>query len=94
MIHLQKEFPDNEVVLMQCLAVIDNVQSILPNDSPAVIEPLQTAVLSEPFDLAQNSTMCALSIKFIYALWNVYKVQLSASCDMDGLAQVLALIWS
>ena len=89
MIHLQKEFPDNEVVLMQCLAVIDNVQSILPNDSPVIIEPLQTAVLSGPFDLAQNSTMCALLIKFIYALWKVYKVQLSASCDMDGLAQVL-----
>ena len=85
MLQLQKSYPGNETVLTVCLLVVELYQSVLPAQLLPAAKSLQSAVIS----VNSDPTLSALSLQFITALCAVYKVELSSSCDMDGLAQML-----
>ena len=89
MLQLQKIYPGNEMVLTIFISLINNLQSVLPIDPPPTVKMLHSAILSASNVPAKESTISTLSLQFIHTLWAIYKEKLSASCDLDGLAQIL-----
>ena len=89
MLQVLKVYPGNEMVLTACLVLVELCQSALPSEPFPVMSTLQNVVLSVPSTITQGPTLYALSLQFIHALWATYKEKLSASCDVDGLAEVL-----
>ena len=89
MLQLQKIYPGNEMVLTIFISLINNLQSVLPIDPPPTVKMLHSAILSASNVPAKESTISTLSLQFIHTLWAIYKEKLSASCDLDGLTQIL-----